>query len=65
MTEQKASPTFIAWKRMYVNEKYNSEIHVFDITVENQDKTPITGVFTTTKKDQTKFKLGEEVMMKF
>ena len=65
MTEQKATPTFIAWKRMYVNEKYKSEIHVFDITVENQDKTPVTGVFTTTKKDQTKFKLGEEVMMKF
>ena len=35
MTEQKATPTFIAWKRMYENKKYSSEIHVFDITVEN------------------------------
>jgi len=65
MTEQKATPTFIAWKRMYVNEKYNNEIHVFDITVENQDKKPVQGIFTTTKKDQTKFKVGTEVTMKF
>ena len=65
MTEQKATPVHITWKRMYVNEKYKSEIHIFDITVENADKTPVTGVFTTTKKDQTKFKVGEEVMMKF
>ena len=50
---------------MYVNEKYNNEIHVFDITVENADKTPVNGVFTTTKKDQTKFKVGEEVVAKF
>src|SRR3972149_572543 len=56
MANKKSKPVRIEWTRQYKS-KQNNDVHVFDI--EFEDRT--FGVFTTTKKNQTKFKIGEEV----
>jgi len=45
MADIKGTPTFIQWKRSYENQKYNSTIHVFDITCDMEDGTQKSGVF--------------------
>ena len=64
MADFKAKPTFIEWKRSYENKKFGSTIHTFNMTVELANGTLEEGIFTTTKQDQNKFTVGEEVQLK-
>ena len=60
----KGTPTFIEWKRSYHNVKFDNTIHTFNISVERENGMIDDGIFTTTKENQTKFKVGEKVEMK-
>lgn len=55
MAQKNSAPKSISWNREY--DGTHGKVHVFEIVFDNGDK----GQFTTTKKDQTKFKVGESV----
>lgn len=56
MTTKNSSPRSIEWNRKYAS-THGGDIHVFNIEMEDGS----TGIFTTTKQDQTKFKVGQSV----
>lgn len=60
--EFKAKPVFIDWKREFTGK--HGTIHVFNMTVEKETGETLEGIFRTTKRDQTKFKLNDTVLMK-
>jgi len=55
MAQNNAAPTSIVWNKQYNGR--NGVIHEFSITMANGDN----GIFTTTKKEQTKFTIGQAV----